>query len=114
MRSLQLQAAVTTGARPRLPVENLSGVARARPDWNLQPLLLPRGAGGAGPSRIAQPRTSAGFQRTEQEILGAALRIDQCSRTSSGVQRNGNLEVLPSRVERGAEEAIAGETGRSQ
>ncbi len=90
-----------------LPVAQLQGSAPPRAHRHLQPLVLRRGAGRAGASRIpGGPEAPAGAQG--QEYLEASLRGDQQLREVPGQQRHHRLEVLPVRLEGCPEGALPG------
>ena len=97
-----LQGALARGAGPRLPVAHHRAPARARPHRHLQPLVLRGGAGGARaprvPARQRLPASSVGERHLE-----AALRGHPRLRALPLAPGDGGAEVLPQRVEAGAE-----------
>ena len=104
-RGPQLQAALHRGARPQLPLALLEGRARARPHRHLQPLLLRGGARPAGAPRVAGAPAAATRQAGGEAVEGA-LRRHQRLRAPPRPQRDQDREVLPPRVEGGAEAAV--------
>ncbi len=99
---LLLQGADQRGARPRLALALLEVPAGARPDRHLQPQLL------RGDARRARPpadprRPEAAAEAGGQGDLGRALRGHPRLRALPRAQRRRGAEVLPQRLERGAE-----------
>ena len=93
------------GARPRLPLAHLEGAARARPHRHLQPLALRGGRRAEGPPRVARAAAPPA-RRSRRGVLAGALRGHQRLRAPPRPQRDEDREVLPARLEGGAEAAL--------
>ena len=100
-----VQEALVRGARPQLPVADLAGAARARPDRDLQPLALRGGRGAARAPVVARCAAAAGG-RVRRRVLAGALRGHQRLRAPPGPQRDQDRQVLPARLQGGAEGAL--------
>ena len=97
--------AVVGGARPRLPLAHLEGAPGARAHRHLQPLALRGGRRAARPPGVARGAAAAG-RGTRPAVLGGALRGHQRLRAPPRPERDEDREVLPPRLEGGAEEAL--------
>ena len=102
-----LQGAVPRGARPRLPLALPETPARARPHRHLQPLLLRGGARGPGAQGAARGPEAAAVA-DHQVDLGGPLRGHPQRRALPWAQRHPDPQVLPPRLEEGAEAAVPG------
>ena len=100
-----VQAALRRGARPRLPLAHLEGAPRAGPHRHLQPVALRGGRRAEGAPRVA--RAAAPPARgARRGVLAGALRGHQRLRAPPRSQRDEDREVLPARLEGGAEGAL--------
>src|SRR5215475_3906398 len=82
-----------------------------RNDHHLQPLLLRRSAGRAGPSEAAEkPKDST--KPNDEKHLGRTLRRYESLRTLPDTQRNSGTKILSAHFETRTEETISGTTGR--
>ena len=95
---LLVQEALGRGARPRLPLADREGRARARPDRHLQPLALRRGRRAARASRSGSTRSACRRHPTTRGSGTSASRTSTpSSATSTATARRSSSSSSTSR-----------------